>query len=76
MRLLFSNQKIDQNTATKREAIYMPINLFNMLIAFGNMTRANSYWWEKRRQNDCNAAISPVVEISDLPKCEQGWADS
>jgi hypothetical protein len=47
----------------------MPINLFSMLIAFGNMTRANSYWWEKRRQNDCNAAISA---ISDLAKREQG----
>jgi hypothetical protein len=71
MRLLFSNQKIDHTTATKREAIHMPINPFNMLIAFENMTLANSYWREKRRQNGCNAAMSAMVEISDLPKCEQ-----
>lgn len=53
----------------------MPIQFFNILIVFGKMIRENSYWREKRRQNDRNAPISAAVEISDLPKVSKGWAD-
>ena len=40
----------------------MPIDLFNMLIAFGKMTQANSYWREKR-QNACTAAMTAKIVV-------------
>jgi hypothetical protein len=61
MRLLFSNQKRIR-TLPSKEANYMPIDLFNMLIAFGKMTQANSYWREKR-QNACTPAMTAKIVV-------------
>jgi hypothetical protein len=61
MRLLFSNQKRIR-TLPSKEANHMPIDLFNMLIAFRKMTQANSYWREKR-QNACNTAIAAKIVV-------------
>jgi hypothetical protein len=47
----------------------MPINLFNIMIAFGKMTQANSYWRQIDGRTLGSTAMTAkiVVEISDLP---------